>query len=111
MSMPTKLFYNGFESKRKAITFAIQALREKNLVTPAAEFFYEDYAWSGYPKDDKEKESFDFSTWTSDDDEIYYRVTASIDDYGWKIVIKTKYIPTPDPEMGWYDDSFYGHYY
>ncbi len=110
MSMPSKLSYNGFESKRDAVTFAVKALRENNLVTPEAEFFYEDYAWSSHQIDDKAEESFDFSTYTSDYDETYYRVMASIDDYGWKIVIETKHIPTPDPETAWYDDSFYSRY-
>ena len=110
MNMPAKLFFNCFESKRKAITFAVKALRENGLITPDAEFLYEDYAWSNRPNDDNEKESFDFATYTSDDDEIYYRVTASIDDYGWRIVIKTKHIPTPDPDMLWYDESFYRYH-
>lgn len=110
MSMPSKLVYNGFESKRDAVIFAVKALRENNLVTPEAEIFYGDYAWSSDPIDDTTEESFDFPTYTSDYDETYYHVTASIDDYGWKIDIKTKHIPMPDPEMGWYDDSFYSHY-
>jgi hypothetical protein len=96
MSMPPKLLYTGFESKRKAITFAVRALLENNLVTPEAAFYYEDYAWPTPPAYDNNEESFDFATWTSHEDEMYYRATASLDDYGWRVVIERVHIPTPD---------------
>ena len=111
MSSPAKLFYNGFESKRKAITFAVKCLRMNKLVTQEAEIYYEDTVWDTLPDGAIDaNESYDFSTPTSEDDEMYYRVTASMDDYGWSIVIEHKYIPTPDPEMAWYEDPFYGRY-
>lgn len=110
MSMPSKLLYTGFESKRKAITFAVSALLENKLVTPEAEFYCEEYAWSSRPLDDKDEESFDFATWTSNEDEMYYRATASLDDYGWRVVIERVNIPTPDDEATWYDHSFYTRY-
>ena len=110
MNISSKLIYTGFESKRNAIIFAVKALLENELVTPEAEFYCEDYAWSSYSPDDKSEESYDFATWTSDEDEMYYRATASLDDCGWRVVIEQVNIPTPDDEMIWYDDSFYTRY-
>ena len=96
MSMPSKLLYTGFESKRKAITFAVRALLENKLVTPEAGFYCKDYAWTTTPADDTNEESFDFATWTSHEDGMYYRATASLDDYGWRVVIERVHIPLPD---------------
>lgn len=94
MSMPPKLLYTGFESKRKAITFAVRALLENKLITPEAVFYHEAYAWTTSHADDKE-ESFDFATWTSHEDGMYYRATASLDDYGWRVVIERAHISAP----------------
>ena len=63
MSIPAKLFYNGFESKRKAIAFAVKCLRENKLVTQEAEIYYEDTVWDTLPDGAiNTNETYDFST-------------------------------------------------
>lgn len=102
--------YHGFESKQNAVIYAINALRENNLVTDQAEIYYEQSVWNGMPDSDKENDVFDLDTWTSDEDEMYYRLTTSKNNFGWSVEITYVNIPAPDTEMGWYDDSFYCRY-
>ena len=99
--------YDGFESKQSAVIHAIKILRENNLVTDRAEIYYEQYIWDDISDICKEDNIFDLDTWTSDEDEMYYRLTTSKNPLGWSIKIALVNIPIPDPEMAWYDDSFY----
>lgn len=102
--------YHGFESKQNAVIYAIKALRENNLVTIQAENYYEQCVWDRMDELDKEDDVFDLDTWTSDEDEMYYRLTTSKNSLGWSVKITLINIPALDPEMNWYDDSFYCRY-
>jgi hypothetical protein len=102
--------YHGFESKQSAVIYAIKALRENKLVTKQAEKYYDQYIWDHMEDRDKEDDVFDLDTWTSEEDEMYYRLTTSKNTLGWSVEITLVNIPTPDPEMAWYDDSFYCHH-
>ena len=108
--MMQNMSFHFFESKKDAVIYAIKVLRGKNLVTDQAKIYYEQYIWNGMPDPDKEDDSFDLDTRTSDEDEMFYRLTTSKDCLGWSVKITLVNVPKPDPEMAWYDDSFYCRY-
>lgn len=102
--MSGSINYHGFSSKQSAVTYAVKILRNNNLITGDAEIYYEQSVWDNAPAGTStQDEKFDFSTYSSDDDDMYYRVSATHNSFGWSINISYISIPPYDPEMDWYE--------